>query len=99
MVVVMIEVADNGKERFKEIMNFAVDNNCLDKILNQLHKLYRKDPELSNSLKAVADANQQLNLGLEDEIKKHKLTSKKLNEAKEKAEETDQLKSALLSKK
>jgi putative ABC transport system ATP-binding protein len=40
------------------------------KILNELHKLYRKDPELTNSLKAVADANQQLSLGLDKEIDK-----------------------------
>lgn len=35
----MIELTDQGKESLKEILSFAVDNDCLDEIVDQLHYL------------------------------------------------------------
>jgi putative ABC transport system ATP-binding protein len=50
----------------------AVYNKFSAKILKQLHKLYKKDPELRNSLIALTEANKDLGLNLDEDIDKIK---------------------------
>ncbi|MHA2030760.1 MAG: ABC transporter ATP-binding protein [Candidatus Kariarchaeaceae archaeon] len=48
----------------------AVYNKFSSKILKQLHRLYKKDPELKNSLIALTEANKDLGLNLNEDIDK-----------------------------